>query len=54
MILDIREYLDTRLYHLRNLLEVVILCDHFLDIWKCLLIKGVKIHLLDILTVHPL
>ena len=51
--LDIRENLDSRLNHRRDLLQIQILGDYFLDVRLCHLIELIKIHRLDVLAVHP-
>ena len=51
--LNIRENLDSRLNHRRDLLQIQILGDYFLDVRLCHLIELIKIHRLDVLAVHP-
>ena len=50
---NVRECFDSGLYHSCNLLEVVVFLQNFFHIRKCSLIEFIRIHFLDILTIHP-
>ena len=53
MACNIREYLDSRLHHGRNLSQIQILLDHLSDIRLSHLIKFIEIHGFHVLAVHP-
>ena len=50
---DIRESLNSCLYHSRDLLEVKVTFQNLFHIWKSSLIEYFRIHFLNILAVHP-
>ena len=50
---DLREYFDTCLNLRCDLFQIQIFVDRFFQIWQCTLVEFIKIHRLDIFTVHP-
>ena len=50
---NIREDLDSGLHHGRDLLQIHILGDHFLDVRLSHLIEFIHIHSFQVLAVHP-